>query len=190
MKGLAPWGDGSSFRSDLGAQMQASPLNSVRDCERVLLDAARKNGDGLCAGRRHFDDAWASPNFLDLLGRRRDNHDQHQRKELSKDIRRYVRQELRKRRSKRAQQISTEFVDLGRVGDARRLLVVQARPTDADELRPEDFASFLATVFATDMPFQHEASASLSEAVRMHAGPGMEPFNMGELRHALKCLTN
>jgi len=40
------------------------------------------------------------------------------------------------------------------------------------------------------MPFQHEASASFLEAVRMQAGPRMEPFNMGELRHALKRLKN
>ena len=105
-------------------------------------------------------------------------------------IRKHVRQELRKRKSNRVQKILSEFIDLERIDDARRLPVLHTKSVEADEIRPDDFASYLETVFKTSMAHQHEFPASLLEKVRTYPGPVIQPFNMGELRRGLMKMKN
>ena len=57
---------------------------------------------------------------------------------MSKRIRRYVRRESCKRKSRRVQQILDEFVDLDRIEDARRLPVLEQKLVSNDEPSPDD----------------------------------------------------
>ena len=141
-----------------------------------------------CSVRRRFNEDVLL--FLDLLARQQASHDYQQRKDFSKSIRRYVWQQLRKRKADRFEKILAEFVDLDRLDDARRLPIRDSVPVGILELQPDNFASYLADVFKTDLPVQRGSACALLDSLSTRAAFTIQPFTMEELQYALRRMKN
>ena len=91
-----------------------------------------------------------SQEFQDLLQRRRLCRDPARRKDLSQQIRKYVRRELRRKKAERFNKILGEFEDLNRLDTARRFPVICSKQITNTDVSKTEYADFLAEIFRTD----------------------------------------
>ena len=120
----------------------------------------------------------------DLLQRRRAAHDRFERANLSKLIRKHLRQNMRRRRNARVSRILAEFKDLGRLESAhiapiRRIERASLGPT------PDMFGSCLGNIFMSDIGHETATLASLDDSDCLSLVP---PFTLQELGAVLRDL--
>ena len=178
-----------AFREELKTRIVRSRPQNLLEAETLLFDAEAKHGESQCANRRRCEDAWSSPFFQELLSRRRRSRDPGERKQLSKEIRRFVRQQLRRRKSERFSTILTEFIDFDRIKEARALPIRHAHATVHREVCPDDFATFLENIFHSDSAFQFGTPTDFLNVQILPGLANIPQFEMYELRRCLKTMT-
>lgn len=118
---------------------------------------------------------WTRCSFQELLDERRSATCKHERKALSKQIRRIIRSYQRARRNLYTETVLAEFQDLNRLLPDR---VDSHKPLNhvADAPSPEELTNFLESVFRSNLP---------PEKISPGTGFDIPPFTLDEIRKAV-----
>ena len=105
-----------TYHEILQDELGVKKPTTMHGVEDVLQQSVRQRNTTLKMPKRR--PVWQDDVLHDLLQRRRAAHDRSERANLSKLIRKHLRQNMRRRRNARVSQILAEFQDLGRLDSA------------------------------------------------------------------------
>ena len=120
---------------------------------------------------------WQHAVLQDLLQRRKAARDRSERANLSKVIRKHLRQNMRKRRNARVSQIRAEFQDLGRL-DSAHTAPIRREETASLGPTPDMFRSCLGNILMSDIGHEMATLACLDDSDCLGLVP---PFSLQEL---------
>ena len=134
---------------------------TMHGLEDVLQQSVRRINTTLKVPKQR--PVWQDDVLQDFLQRRRAAHDRFERANLSKLIRKHLRQNMRRRRNARVSQILSEFKDVGQLDSAhiapiRRIETASLGPT------PDMFRSCLGNIFVSDIGHETATLASLDDS--------------------------
>ena len=183
MRGWEPT-DETAYKIMLTDQATINQPKSIQHLEKILLQTASQYTYQQTTSQ--LASPWSSDEFKLLLQQRRNCRDGIQRRNLTNDIRKYVRQQLRKRKTERINKILDEFADLNRLDDAHTFPVREKRPTTTNDITPDEFGCFLGDLFKSDSVFQNGPVADYLQNIANSNDQAVPDFTMNELWSALK----
>ena len=127
---------------------------------------------------------WQHAILQDILQRRKAARDRSERTNLSKVIRKHLRQNMRTRRNARVSQILAEFQDLGRLDSAHTAPIRRVETASPGPTR-EMFRSCLGNIFMSDIGHETATLTSLDDSDCLGLVP---PFTLQELGAVLTAL--
>ena len=152
-------GQPDNYHQALHEVLCCSQPRSVPELEDVLAKAANKtqaqNKKSAC------DVPWNCDGFKQLLLRRKQADTRGERTVLSKQIRKELRQYLRRKRNARTAQILSEFSDLDRLASVRNFPFHTVRQAARSAPEPDDFTMRLSDLFSSEAGFETELLNSL-----------------------------
>ena len=87
-------------------------------------------------------DEWSCPIFQNMLARRRQTTIAIERRGVTNEIRKYVRKQLRRKKSVRFNAVLAEFADLNKLDNISHLPIRIQRSVNSNEPTPNEFADF------------------------------------------------
>ena len=112
-------------------------MNLKRSSLNVHRNACHKKQES----RSDIQKPWINKDVRSLIQQRRDEHNPHRRSYLSKELRKKIRQEMRKWKTMRAHAILQKFENLN---DLQKLREVPRKSSPKDDHENDVFADFLA----------------------------------------------
>ena len=119
--------------------------NTLQEFENILLHNATVHAEKTQAANQT--DEWSCPIFQNMLARRRQTTTAIERRDVTNEIRKYVRKQLRRKKSVRFNAVLAEFADLNRLDNIRHLPIRIQRSVNSDEPIPNEFADFFEQLF-------------------------------------------
>ena len=148
-------------------------LGSMLYCCRNAAEKSRSSAPTL--------EPWQNPIIQILVQEGRECRDKTQRTNLSKQIRKHLRANMRQKRNKRLNDILAEFRDLGNIATINEDPVRHQTKLNRAEPSKEDFTTTLSAIFSSD--------TDRVPVVEANPGPssfsGIEPFTSAEVEDAM-----
>jgi len=180
-----PRGDVKDFHHALDSRIRLTSPKIVLQLEHILFGTAVEHMTPTGPNEEQGDE-FESLRFQNLLATRRDCRDRDERGRLTKELRKLVRQILRKKKSRRMQEVLQEFEDLQRIDLARQAPVRQKQGLSQDDASAGELSEFLSEIFRSETA----GAAAFLDGLAARKYSEIVPFTMPELRRAVSKMKN
>lgn len=183
LKGWSPE-DKDLFQAKLNSRIDESSVSNLLDVERILREESFANAKA--KPHKNTESPWDTPYFESLQASRRAVRDAGERKRLTNLIRKYVRQQMRKKKSAKMQNVLEEYKDFHRFEVIRQMPVRERKSLSSNDCTSHVHAEFLSDLFKSTFggvePFLQDVGRRMTSR--------LPDFTLVELRGAIRALNS